>query len=161
MSCFETPKLRENEENPADDSFCAHTMDMLPPGIDIIAVVRALNLILTSVCQLLALFVIAVGVLKAIVIFLRDLLFKAQSPEAFERSRLAMGYSFSLGLSFLVGASILKTMFSSRWDDIARLAAIIMVRTVLNYLLFQSPGRKVNLPETPLTPKESAESLSS
>lgn len=117
-------------------------MNEVFPTIDIVAFVRELSLILTSVCQLLALFVIAVGVSKAMVIFLRDLLFKEQTPEAFERSRLAMGYSFSLGLSFLVGASILKTMFSSRWDDIARLAAIIMVRTALNYLLFQSPGRK-------------------
>jgi uncharacterized membrane protein len=123
-------------------------------GIDIAAIVKELNLTLTSVCQLLALFVIAVGVSKAIVIFLRDLLFKAQSAEAFERSRLAMGYSFSLGLSFLVGASILKTMFSSRWDDIARLAAIIMVRTVLNYLLFQSPGQKKKLPDTATSTNE-------
>lgn len=122
-------------------------MNVSLTDIDIAAVVKHLNLTLTSVCQLLALFVIAVGVLKASVIFLRDLLFKAQSPEAFERSRLAMGYSFSLGLSFLVGASILKTMFSSRWDDIARLAAIIMVRTVLNYLLFQSPGQRKKQPD--------------
>jgi uncharacterized membrane protein len=49
-----------------------------------------------------------------------------------------MGYSFSLALSFLIGATILKTMISSRWDDIARLAAIIAVRTVLNYLLLQA-----------------------
>ncbi len=131
------------------------------PAIDIVAIVRALSLILTSVCQLLALFVIAVGVSKAMVIFLRDLLFQAQTPEAFERSRLAMGYSFSLGLSFLVGASILKTMFSSRWDDIARLAAIIMVRTVLNYLLFQSPGRKIEPPDPAIASQASAETASS
>ncbi len=94
-----------------------------------------LNGILISVCQLLALFVISVGILKALVIFLRDALFKPHTPTAFQRSRLEMGYSFSLGLSFLVGASILKTMISSGWDDIARLAVIIGVRTVLNLLL--------------------------
>ncbi|WP_261204572.1 DUF1622 domain-containing protein [Laspinema sp. D2d] len=46
--------------------------------------------------------------------------------------------SSSLGLSFLIGATILKTMISSQWDDIARLVAIIAVRTVLNYLLLQA-----------------------
>lgn len=46
-----------------------------------------------------------------------------------------MGYSFSLGLSFLVGASILKTMLSSQWEDITRLVIIIAVRTALNLLL--------------------------
>lgn len=49
-----------------------------------------------------------------------------------------MGYSFSLGLSFLIGSTILKTMISSRWDDIARLTAIIAVHTLLNYLLLQA-----------------------
>ncbi len=96
------------------------------------------NELLTSLCQLLALFVIFVGIMRALIIFLKDLLFKPQTTEAFQRSRLAMGYSFSLGLSFLVGASILKTMISSRWDDIARLILIIAVRTILNYLLTQT-----------------------
>ncbi len=94
--------------------------------------------LLTSLCQLLALFVIFVGIMRALIIFLKDLLFKPQTTEAFQRSRLAMGYSFSLGLSFLVGASILKTMISSRWDDLARLILIIAVRTILNYLLTQT-----------------------
>jgi uncharacterized membrane protein len=58
-----------------------------------------------------------------------------------------MGYSFSLGLSFLIGATILKTMISSRWDDIARLAAIIAVRTLLNYLLLQAIDSSNNLSE--------------
>jgi uncharacterized membrane protein len=117
-------------------------MDLSLAATDIALLVKLLNGILTSVCQLLALFVIATGVLRALFIFLKDLLLKAQSEEAFQRSRLAMGYSFSLGLSFLVGASILKTMFSTQWDDIARLAAIIAVRTILNYLLFQKTAQR-------------------
>ncbi|MDJ0601666.1 MAG: DUF1622 domain-containing protein [Crocosphaera sp.] len=101
-------------------------------------IVSLCNELLTSLCQLLALFVIFVGIMRALIIFLKDLLFKPQTTEAFQRSRLAMGYSFSLGLSFLVGASILKTMISSRWDDLARLILIIAVRTILNYLLTQT-----------------------
>ncbi|MGB5593565.1 MAG: DUF1622 domain-containing protein [Crocosphaera sp.] len=101
-------------------------------------IVSTCNELLTSLCQLLALFVIFIGIMRALIIFLKDLLFKPQTTEAFQRSRLAMGYSFSLGLSFLVGASILKTMISSRWDDIARLILIIAVRTILNYLLTQT-----------------------
>ncbi|MEA5533576.1 DUF1622 domain-containing protein [Crocosphaera sp. XPORK-15E] len=100
--------------------------------------VRVGNEILTSFCQLLAIFVIFSGVMRALIIVLKDFLFKPQTTEGFQRGRLAMGYSFSLGLSFLVGASILKTMISSRWDDIARLIVIIAVRTILNYLLTQA-----------------------
>ncbi|MCT7961162.1 DUF1622 domain-containing protein [Laspinema sp. D1] len=96
------------------------------------------NIILTSLCQLLAILVIGLGVTRALIIFVKDALFKPHTMEAFQRSRLVMGYSFSLGLSFLIGATILKTMISSQWDDIARLVAIIAVRTVLNYLLLQA-----------------------
>jgi len=46
-----------------------------------------------------------------------------------------MGYSFSLGLSFLIGASILRTMVSSEWNDIALLVVTICIRTTLNLLL--------------------------
>lgn len=110
-------------------------MDFESLDISIASAVLRLNSILTSTCQLLALFVISIGVIRALAIFLKSTLFKPQSTEGFQSSRVAMGYSFSLGLSFLIGASILKTMISSRWDDIARLAAIIAVRTILNYLL--------------------------
>ena len=121
------------------------TLDIL--GTEISALVILLNTILTSLCQLLALFVIAIGVTKALFIFLKDGLFRSQNPETFQHSRLAMGYSFSLGLSFLIGATILKTMISSRWDDIARLAAIIAVRTLLNYLLLQAINSSHNSSE--------------
>ncbi|NJO93607.1 MAG: DUF1622 domain-containing protein [Hydrococcus sp. RM1_1_31] len=103
--------------------------------IGIASLVRNLDSILISVCQLLALFVISTGVVKALLIFLRNSFLQPQMPAAFQSSRLEMGYAFSLGLSFLVGASILKTMISSRWDDITRLVVIIIVRTVLNLLL--------------------------
>ncbi|MFO8040466.1 MAG: DUF1622 domain-containing protein [Sodalinema sp.] len=113
---------------------------MLLDGIEaeLSGFVISLNGILTGFCQLLALFVIAIGVTRALVIYLKDALFRPQTTEAFQRGRLVMGYSFSLALSFLIGATILKTMISSRWDDIARLAAIIAVRTMLNYLLLQA-----------------------
>jgi uncharacterized membrane protein len=104
-------------------------------GTNLADLVGALSGILISTCQLLAIFVISVGVTRALLIFLRSSLFQPQTTLAFQRSRLAMGYSFSLGLSFLVGASILKTMLSSQWEDITRLVIIIAVRTALNLLL--------------------------
>lgn len=105
---------------------------------DIATAVKILNKILTSICQLVAIFIISIGIARGLIIFLKDLFSKEKSADAFQQSRLTMGYSFSLGLSVLVGGTILKTMFSSRWDDIARLAAIIAVRTVINYLLMNN-----------------------
>ncbi|PZO36943.1 MAG: hypothetical protein DCF17_16565 [Shackletoniella antarctica] len=110
-------------------------MDIQLLGTNLADLVRVLSGILISTCQLLAIFVISVGIIRALLIFLRSSLFQPQTTMAFQRSRLAMGYSFSLGLSFLVGASILKTMLSSQWEDITRLVIIIAVRTALNLLL--------------------------
>ena len=110
-------------------------MDIQLFETNLAALVQACSGILINTCQLLAIFVIAVGVVRALLVFLRSSLFQPQTTIAFQRSRLAMGYSFSLGLSFLVGASIMKTMLSSQWEDILRLVIIIAVRTALNLLL--------------------------
>lgn len=115
-------------------------MDLEATGLIAAAIVRRLDVILISVCQLLALLVIAIGVCRALGIYLKGLVMQAPSADAFQRSRLAMGYAFSLGLSFLVGSTILKTINSSRWEDIAQMAAIIAVRTLINYLLLQAIG---------------------
>jgi uncharacterized membrane protein len=93
------------------------------------------NEILTSFCHLLVLMVIAFGVVGALVTFLREFFSTKDTDRAFQKSRLMMGYSFSLGLSFLIGATILKTMVSSQWNDLVRLAIIILIRTTINLLL--------------------------
>ncbi|MDJ0592609.1 MAG: DUF1622 domain-containing protein, partial [Pleurocapsa sp. MO_226.B13] len=91
-----------------------------------------------SLCQLLALFVIVTGIIKALIIYCKHIFSNSRSAIAFQASRLELGYSFSLGLSFLVGGSILKTTITPTWNEIGQLAAIIALRTVLNYLLLQA-----------------------
>lgn len=100
--------------------------------------VRMLNGWVVNVCQLMALFVIATGIVKALFIYLKQSLIQSKTATAFQESRLQMGYSFSLGLGFLIGASILKTTIAPTWNDIGQLAAVIALRTVLNYLLLQA-----------------------
>lgn len=109
------------------------------------ALIINLNSIAIHICQLLALFVISIGLLKGLIIFLRNALSLSSSAKTFQESRLQMGYSFSLGLNFLIGGSILRTTITPNWEDIGRLAAIIVIRTILNYLLLRtiqtsSPG---------------------
>jgi uncharacterized membrane protein len=113
-------------------------MDLEAIGVNSALLVKTLGGILISVCQLLALLVIFIGISRALIIYLKSPFEKTPLSTAFQRSRLMMGYSFSLGLSFLIGATILKTMVSSQWEDIARLAVIIAVRTILNHLLLRA-----------------------
>ena len=100
--------------------------------------VGTLNSWVVSLCQLLALFVIITGIVKALIIYGRHIFTNSSSAIAFQGSRLELGYAFSLGLSFLVGGSILKTTITPSWNDIGQLASIILLRTVLNYLLLQA-----------------------
>ena len=109
-----------------------------------ITLVKNLNSWVVSLCQLLALFVIVTGIIKALIIYCKHIFSNSRSAIAFQKSRLELGYSFSLGLSFLVGGSILKTTITPTWNDIGQLAAIIALRTVLNYLLLQAIDKSSN-----------------
>ena len=100
-------------------------------------------------CQLLALFAIVIGIAKGFIIYCRNVFSGDRAASSFEASRLAMGYSFSLGLSFLIGASILKSTIAPSWNDIGQLAAIIALRTILNYLLLRAIDRSNSMQNTP------------
>lgn len=94
-----------------------------------------------SISHALALFVIGVGVIKAMVIFVRDALFGHTSADAIVESRLELGHSFSLGLGILIGGSILRTTVAPNWEEIGMLASIIAIRTVLTYFLIRDIAR--------------------
>ena len=49
--------------------------------------------------------------------------------------RIRLGQSMVMGLEFQVAADILKTALSPAWNDILLLAALIGLRTAMNYLL--------------------------
>lgn len=96
---------------------------------------QALNGIIVIVCQFLGMVVLSIGIFKALKIYLTDVLTPGRSADSVKASRLELGHSFSLALGFLIGASILKTTLAPTWTDIGQLAAIIAIRTTLNYFL--------------------------
>lgn len=85
--------------------------------------------------HLAAICVIGIGIIKAFIIFLEDIFTKKKAHKAIRESRLEIGHAFSLGLGFLIGASILRTTIAPTWNDIGQLAAIIAIRTILNFFL--------------------------
>jgi len=100
-------------------------------------VINLLNDIIVYICQILAMIVILIGIFKALVIYIKDIMLTKKSFSALQESRLEIGHSFSLGLAFLIGASILKTILAPTWNDIGQLAAIIALRTALNFFLLR------------------------
>lgn len=77
--------------------------------------------------------VIALGVLIAAFYFLRALV-QGQFTD-FNQIRLILSRYLALALEFQLGSDILSTAVAPSWDQIGKLAAIAVIRTVLNYFL--------------------------
>lgn len=77
--------------------------------------------------------VIVLGVARAVVRYL--VAFVKPGQVSARSLRLQLGYCMVMGLEFQVAADILKTALSPAWNDILLLAALIGMRTLLNYLL--------------------------
>lgn len=56
-------------------------------------------------------------------------------PDAKEAVRLQLGRWLALALEFELAADILRTAIAPTWNEIGQLAAIVVLRTVLNYFL--------------------------
>lgn len=100
-------------------------------------IVNHINNVIVYICHILAMIVILIGIFKALIIYVKDILLTKKSFSSLQESRLEIGHSFSLGLAFLIGASILKTILAPTWNDIGQLAAIIALRTALNFFLLK------------------------
>ena len=85
--------------------------------------------------EAVAALIIIIGSLQAMWIYLRRALFSTSDYRDITQSRIKLGHSLSLGLEFLIGADILKTAVAPTWQDIGQLAAIVAIRTVLNFFL--------------------------
>ena len=64
------------------------------------------------------------------------LFFSRQKPATgTEEIRLTLGRWLALALEFELAADILRTAIAPTWNEIGQLAAIIVLRTALNYFL--------------------------
>lgn len=77
--------------------------------------------------------IIGYGVILAIYQFAVH--FRDKEPSNFNKVRLTLGKYLTLALEFQVGADILSTAIAPGWEQIGKLAAIVVIRTVLNYFL--------------------------
>lgn len=104
---------------------------------EFVGYMKLLSQVIASLCNMLAMIVIVIGIAKAFRIYLYDFFNKLKSKMAFRESRVELGHSFSLALGILIGASILNTAIAPSWNDIGQLAAIIAIRIVLNHFLLR------------------------
>jgi uncharacterized membrane protein len=88
--------------------------------------------------EFFAALIIALGALQATWRGLRLFLVRPPEPEEHKTEvRLQLGRWLSLALEFELAADILRTAIAPTWDEIGKLAAIVVLRTMLNYFLEQ------------------------
>jgi uncharacterized membrane protein len=115
---------------------------------------RELLAVATEYCIILidwlALVVILVGTLETFYCGLRAML---SSPNGHERRDIWLRYARWLvaGLTFQLAADIIETSITTDWQAVARIAAIAVIRTFLNYFLDR------DLEEVRLRQREAAE----
>ena len=69
-----------------------------------------------------------------------------QPQDAKEAVRLRLGRWLAVALEFELAADILRTAVAPTWTEIGQLAAIVVLRTVLNFFLQQEIDKAQNRP---------------
>ncbi|HEX8358979.1 MAG TPA: DUF1622 domain-containing protein [Longimicrobium sp.] len=77
--------------------------------------------------------VIAAGIFAAIFQFANSL--RRGHPRSYAALRLTLAHYLGVALEFQLAADILSTAVAPTWERIAKLAAIAVIRTGLNYFL--------------------------
>jgi uncharacterized membrane protein len=100
-------------------------------------IIKTIANYVVNLAEAAAAFIIVAGALHAFWIFLSRALLKERCYREVTLGRMKLGHSLLLGLDFLIGADILRTVVTPNWNDIGQLAAIIAIRTVLNFFLMR------------------------
>lgn len=85
--------------------------------------------------EFVAAVVIAGAAVQALVAVVRSAWRREPGRAPSERIRIRLGQWLSLALEFELAADILRTAVAPSWDDIGKLGAIVVIRTVINLFL--------------------------
>ena len=77
--------------------------------------------------------IVAVGAVVAVSTLMKE--FCQDRKADFNRTRLRFGRYLALALEFQLAADILSTTIAPGWNEIGKLAAVAVIRTLLNYFL--------------------------
>lgn len=72
----------------------------------------------------------------------------ASTEDSKEAVRLRLGRWLAVALEFETAADILRTAVAPTWNEIGQLAAIVVLRTTLNYFLEQEISKAESRPAT-------------
>lgn len=94
------------------------------------------TLLLAALVEASASIMIAFAAIEASIRAFKLFFVRRKAPEeAKEDVRLRLGRWLAVALEFELAADILRTAVAPTWDEIGKLAAIVVLRTVLNFFL--------------------------
>ncbi len=96
-------------------------------------IVKSIVSFVVPIIEACGMVVVTLGVARAFIQYIVAFVGRSETKDPVMRLRL--GESMVFGLEFMVAADILKTAISPTWNDILFLAALVGLRTVLNYML--------------------------
>jgi uncharacterized membrane protein len=101
-------------------------------------IVKVMTVVLGSVIEGLAAVIVAHGIIKAVVIYIRHTI---SDTANYVNIRVGLGKMLALSLELLLAADIVRTAVAPTWEDIGKLTAIAALRTLLNYFLERELSR--------------------
>ena len=94
-----------------------------------------------------AVLIIAMAAIEATIRSVKLFFFNKGKPEtAKDDIRIRLGRWLVLSLEFELAADILITAIAPTWDEIGKLAAIIVLRTLLNFFLQKEIDKSIETP---------------
>lgn len=99
--------------------------------MSVISIVEWLKLVVETIGAV----IIGLGVVVSVSTFIRAWL--VQRNADFNKVRLILARYLALALEFQLGADILSTAVAPSWDQIGKLGAIAVIRTLLNFFLMR------------------------
>lgn len=101
--------------------------------------------------EAIAVLLIFYAALEALWATLKLVFGRRESAMTLQTVRMRLGRWLSLALEFALAADVVATAIAPTWEDIGKLAAIIVLRTFLNYFL-QREMREAEVEEQHLLP---------
>jgi uncharacterized membrane protein len=103
---------------------------------------KQLTTYLAGAIEVAAAMIIGVAAIEAAIRAFPLFIPRTASPQhEVELIRLRLGRWLTLAIEFELAADILRTAVAPTWNDIGQLAAIVVLRTVLNYFLQREVAR--------------------
>jgi uncharacterized membrane protein len=97
-------------------------------------ITKNITIYVSHAVEILAAIIIGLAVIKTMYTYLA-ILKKTGLKITREEIRVQFGGSVAVSLELLLGADVLATAVAPSWNDIGKLAAIAVIRTLLNYFL--------------------------